>query len=153
MVISILLSLVVMAWFILCAKTIFSVTFDENFAHAAGVPTNLFGILLAVLTGVTIVVGMKMMGAIMISALIIFPPLTAMRITKSFKWTVILSAVISVVCFVFGFFFACRFSLQTGAAVVTAELCCFVITAALSAVIGHFRKQKRGRMSLSDEVK
>ena len=76
-------------------------------------------------TGVTIVVGMKMMGSIMISALIIFPALTAMQLTKSFKWTVILAAVISVVCFVIGFFAACCFSLQTGAAVVTVELLCF----------------------------
>lgn len=142
MVISMILSAVVIAWFVLCAKTIFSVTFDETFAHAAGVSTNLFGILLAVLTGITIVVGMKMMGSIMISALIIFPALTAMRITKSFKLTVILSSGISVVCFIVGFFAACIWSLQTGAAVVTVELICFALVCAVSAVASKIRNKR-----------
>lgn len=142
MVISMILSAVVIAWFVLCAKTIFSVTFDETFAHAAGVSTNLFGILLSVLTGITIVVGMKMMGSIMISALIIFPALTAMRITKSFKLTVILSAGISVVCFIVGFFAACIWSLQTGAAVVTVELICFALVCAVSAVASKIRNKR-----------
>ena len=129
MVLSIVLSAVVLGWFLLCRKTIFSVTFDETFAGAAGVNTDVFGVILAVLTGITIVVGMKMMGSIMISALIIFPALTAMQLTKSFKWTVLLAALISVGCFIVGFFAACCFSLQTGAAVVTAELLCFCLAA------------------------
>ena len=78
LVISIILSLVVLAWLLMCRKTIFAATFDETFAAASGIRTNLFGLALAILTGVTIVVGMKMMGSIMISALIIFPALTAM---------------------------------------------------------------------------
>lgn len=127
MVLSIILSAVVLGWFLTCRKMIFSVTFDETFAGAAGLNTDVFGIVLAVLTGVTIVVGMKMMGSIMISALIIFPALTSMRLTKSFGATVAVSAVLSVVCFIVGFFVACVFSLQTGAAVVTAELICFAI--------------------------
>lgn len=145
MVISIILSAVVIAWFVLCAKTIFAVTFDETFAHAAGVSTSVFGVLLAILTGITIVVGMKMMGSIMISALIIFPALTAMRITKSFKLTVMLSAVISVVCFIVGFFIACFYSLQTGAAVVTVELICFAAVCAVSAVVSRIRVKNRGK--------
>lgn len=148
MFISIVLSLIVIAWFLLCAKTIFAVTFDETFAHAAGVRTNVFGLLLAVLTGITIVVGMKMMGSIMISALIIFPALTAMRITKSFKLTVILSAVISVVCFIIGFFAACFLSLQTGAAVVTVELICFSAVCGITALIA---KIKNHRLKHSEE--
>ena len=134
LVISVILSLVVLAWLLMCRKTIFAATFDETFAAASGIRTNLFGLALAILTGVTIVVGMKMMGSIMISALIIFPALTAMQLTKSFKWTVILAAVISVVCFIVGFFAACCFSLQTGAAVVTVELICFCGGALLARV-------------------
>ncbi|MBQ4354468.1 MAG: metal ABC transporter permease [Clostridia bacterium] len=145
MVLSIILSAVVLVWFVLFSKTIFSVTFDETFAHAAGIRTDVYSVLLAVLTGVTIVVGMKMMGSIMISALIIFPALTAMRLTKSFRLTVILSAVISVVCFVAGFLAACVYSLQTGAAVVTAELVCFVLVSAVSAAVSEFRRRARGR--------
>lgn len=142
MILSIALSAVVLVWFVLFAKTIFSVTFDETFAHAAGVKTDAFGVLLAVLTGITIVVGMKMMGSIMISALIIFPALTAMRLTKSFRVTVILSAAISVVCFVVGFLVACVYSLQTGAAVVTAELVCFVLVNIISAALGKIRGKR-----------
>lgn len=147
MILSIALSAVVLVWFAVCAKTIFSVTFDETFAHAAGIKTDLFSVLLAVLTGVTIVVGMKMMGSIMISALIIFPALTAMRMTKSFSLTVILSAVISVVCFIAGFLTACVYSLQTGAAVVVAELVCFVIVQIVCSAVSAIRKKKRGKIT------
>ncbi len=145
MVISIVLSAVVLGWFLVCRKTIFAVTFDETFAGAAGVRTNLFGVVLAVLTGITIVVGMKMMGSIMISALIIFPALTAMRLTKSFGATLWLSAGISVVCFIAGFFTACRFSLQTGAAVVTAELICFAAVCAVTEIVSKIRIKQRSR--------
>ena len=69
-----------------------------------------------------------MMVSIMISALIVFPALTAMQLTKSFKKTVILSAAISLVCFTIGFFAACCLSLQTGAAVVTVELAAFALS-------------------------
>lgn len=127
MLISLVLSCLVLLWFLLFTKNIFSVTFDETFARAAGVKTGAFNIALAVLTGITIVVGMKMMGSIMISALIVFPALTAMQLTKSFKKTVILSAAISLVCFTIGFFAACCLSLQTGAAVVTVELAAFAL--------------------------
>ena len=135
MILSIALSVIVLTWVCARAKTVFSVTFDETFAHAAGLKTDLFSLVLSVLTGMTVVVGMKMMGSIMISALIIFPALTAMRLTKSFKYTVILSAVLSVLCFIAGFFTACRFSLQTGATVVTMELVCF----ALVSLVTHLR--------------
>lgn len=144
-VLSIVLSAFVLGWFILCRKTIFAVTFDETFAGAAGVNTDFFGVTLAVLTGVTIVVGMKMMGSIMISALIIFPALTAMKMTKSFGGTVICSAVISVVCFIIGFFAACVFSLQTGAAVVTTELLGFAAVSAVCAVVSRVRIKRRGQ--------
>ena len=142
MLISVLLSAVVIGWFLLSFKTIFAVTFDETFAHAAGVRTNLFGLILSVLTGVTIVVGMKMMGAIMISAILIFPALTAMRLTGNFRRTVILSAVISVACFLAGFFMACFFSLQTGAAVVTVNLAVFCVVYGIAWISAKI-KQKR----------
>ena len=146
MVISVILSVCVIGWFIVFSKLIFASTFDEVFASAAGVKTNLFGLMLAFLTGITIVVGMKMMGSIMISALIIFPALTAMRVTKSFKLTVILSAVISVVCFIVGFFTACVFSLQTGAAVVTTEAICYAAVTGISGVTGRI-KMKRSALA------
>jgi len=131
---SVILSAAVILWFVCFAKQIFAVTFDETFASAAGIGTGTFSIMIAVLTGITIVVGMKMMGAIMISALVIFPPLAAMQLAKSFRGTVILAGFLSVVCFVIGFFLGCRFSLQTGAAVVTCDLVCFVAATAFAAV-------------------
>jgi ABC-type Mn2+/Zn2+ transport systems, permease components len=139
--ISLLLSAVVIGWFLLRFKTIFAVTFDETFAHAAGIRTNLFGLVLSVLTGVTIVVGMKMMGAIMISAILIFPSLTAMRLTGNFRRTVILSAAISVACFVVGFFLACFFSLQTGAAVVTVNLAVFCAVWGIAWIAGRVKNR------------
>ena len=142
MVISLILSAVVIGWFLLSFKTIFAVTFDETFAHAAGIRTNVFGLILSVLTGITIVVGMKMMGSIMISAIIIFPALTAMRLTGNFRRTVILSAAISVACFIVGFFAACLLSLQTGAAVVTVNLAVFCAVYGIAWIAGKI-KQKR----------
>lgn len=123
------MSLLTVVWYVLCARRIFAVTFDSPFARSAGVHTERLDMVMAILTGITIVVGMKMMGAIMISALILFPPMTAMRITGSFRTTVWVSAIISVVSFITGFLIACRFSLQTGATVVTVQLALFLLFA------------------------
>lgn len=139
---SVLLSVVVILWFVCFAKRIFSVTFDETFAAAAGIGTGAFNMTIAVLTGVTIVVGMKMMGSIMISALVIFPPLAAMQLAKSFRGTVLLSAATSALCFLVGFFIACRFSFQTGAAVVTCDLLCFLLAALVAEIKRKINRKK-----------
>ncbi len=151
MILSLLLSAAVLLWFVLSFKTIFSVTFDETFARAAGVKTNLYGLTLSVLTGMTIVVGMKMMGSIMISALLIFPPLTAMRITGNFRRTVILSAVISAASFTVGYLVTCAVSLgetfapiQTGAAVVTVNLLVFCAVYGIAWLRGRIRQKRTG---------
>ena len=125
--ISIVLSAVVLLWYAIFARQIFAVTFDESFARSAGCPTERINIALAILTGVTIVLGMKMMGALMISALILFPPMTAMRLFGNFRSVVISSAVISILCFLVGFFLACWFGLQTGAMVVTVNVLVFAL--------------------------
>ncbi len=132
------LSALVLVWYVLSARRIFAVTFDEPFARAAGVHTEALDLVMAVLTGVTIVVGMKMMGAIMISALILFPPMTAMRVTGSFRATVWVSAAVSVVSFLLGFVLACLFSLQTGATVVTVQMAVFLAFA----LVGKLYKRK-----------
>lgn len=126
---SVAMSALTLIWYVLCARRIFAVTFDTPFARSAGVHTERLDLVMAILTGITIVVGMKMMGAIMISALILFPPMTAMRVTGSFRTTVWVSAIVSVVSFVVGFILACRFSLQTGATVVTVQLVLFLVFA------------------------
>jgi len=151
MLLSLLLSAAVLVWFVLSFKVIFAVTFDETFARAAGVKTGFFGLTLSVLTGLTIVVGMKMMGSIMISALLIFPPLTAMRLTGNFRRTVLLSALISSLSFVVGYLLACWCSLsetlqpvQTGAAVVTVDLIVFCAVYGIAWLTGRIRQRKAG---------
>ena len=122
---SLILSAAVLALFVLCYPRIFAVTFDETFSRATGVHTQAYNMLLAVLTAVTIVLGMRMMGALLISSLIIFPALTAMRICRSFKGVVICSAVVSVVCFVIGMAASYAFELPSGAAIVIVNIIAF----------------------------
>ena len=93
------LSVVVLCLFIFCYHKIFAVTFDESFAKATGVRVKIYNVLIAALTAVTIVLGMRMMGAMLISSLIIFPALTAMEIFKSFRSVVVCSGILSVLCF------------------------------------------------------
>ena len=99
---SLILSAAVLALFVLCYPRIFAVTFDETFSRATGVHTQAYNMLLAVLTAVTIVLGMRMMGALLISSLIIFPALTAMRVFGTFRSVTICAAVVSVVNFLLG---------------------------------------------------
>ncbi len=127
MVFSVALSLVVLLIFSLMFNKIFAVTFDESFSYATGIKVSFYRLLLALLTAVTIVVGMRLMGAILISGLVIFPPLSAMRIAKSFRGTVIASAIISVVCFVPALVFACAYSLQTGPAVICMNILVYAL--------------------------
>ena len=143
---SIALAAVVITWFVLFYRQIFTVTFDGDFALAVGFRAGGIRTTLAVLTAITIVVGMKMMGAIMISALIVFPAMAASRLCRSFKGVVVTAAVVSVVCFVIGFFASCLLSLQTGAAVVTAELAVFILFCALEKLRRAINRRK-GRTS------
>lgn len=131
---SISLSAVVLVLFVVFYNKIFAVTFDEKFAKATGTNAELYNSLLALLTAVTIVVGMRIMGAMLISSLIIFPALTAMRVCRSFKGVVIVSAVVSVICFFLGMVASFAFSTPAGASVVLANVLAFGIFAAAGAV-------------------
>lgn len=121
------LSLVVLGLFLLCYNKVFAVTFDENFAKATGVNVSRYNILIAVLTAVTIVLGMRMMGAMLISSLIIFPSLTSMRVFKSFRGVVVSSGILSVLCFCVGMIISYQYSTPAGASVVVVNLCVFLI--------------------------
>ena len=114
-----------LAVFLLLYPRLFAVTFDETFARATGTRADLYNTLLAVLTAVTVVLGMRMMGALLISSLIIFPALGAMKICRSFRGVVICAAVISVVCFLFGMMASYVFETPSGASVVIADLIAF----------------------------
>ena len=139
MALSVVLTAAVLVWYLCFARRIFAVTFDESFARAAGCKTGTMQLVLAIFTGLTIVVGMKMMGAIMISALILFPPMAAMQICGSFRRTVVTAAAIAMASFLIGFTLACTLSLQTGATVVTVQLAVFLACAG----IGTYRRVRR----------
>lgn len=125
-VLSIVLSVIVLLMFVLLYPRIFAVTFDETFARATGTKSELFNTVIAVLTAVTVVIGMRMMGALLISSLIIFPALTAMRLCRSFKSVVVCSSIVSVVCFVLGMTTSYALELPSGASVVIVNIIAFL---------------------------
>ena len=125
-----------LALFVLFYPRIFAVTFDEDFARATGTRAELFNTLIAVLTAVTVVLGMRMMGALLISSLVIFPALSAMRFCRSFRGVVISGAILSVVCFVAGITASFFLETPTGASIVVADLIAF----GLSVLAGKMKK-------------
>ena len=124
-ILSAVLSAAVLVLFLLFYPRLFAVTFDETFSRATGVRTDLYNLLLAVLTAITVVLGMRMMGALLISSLLIFPALSAMRIYRSFRRVVICAACISVGCFLIGTLCSYWLETPTGASIVAANLLCF----------------------------
>ncbi|WP_455714800.1 metal ABC transporter permease [Anaerosporobacter sp.] len=124
---SIALSIIVLILFILFYNQLFNVTFDESFSKAAGINVSLYNMLIAFLTAITIVLGMRMMGAMLISSLIIFPALSSMRIFKSFRSVVISSAAISVICFIVGMILSYQYSIPVGASVVVVNLSVLIV--------------------------
>ena len=125
-VISVVMSAVVLLLYVLLYNGIFSTTFDESFAKATGTRVGFYNTVVSLLTAVTIVVGMRLMGAILISSLLIFPSLTAMRVFRSFRGVVLSAAVVSSLCFFIGFLAAYHFDLPTGATVVAVNALAFL---------------------------
>ena len=135
---SAVLCIIVLGLFVLCYNQVFAVTFDENFAKATGVNVGAYNMLISVLTAVTIVLGMRMMGAMLISSLVIFPCLTSMRVFKSFTSVVISSGILSLVCFLLGMMASYQFSTPAGASVVVVNLIAFGLFSMLQ-VLGRKR--------------
>lgn len=138
-ILSVACSAVVLLLYLLCYPKLFSVTFDESFATATGTRARAYNTLLAILTAVTIVVGMRMMGALLISSLVIFPALSAMRLFSSFRGVMAGAAVISIVCFCVGVFVSYGCSIPTGASVVCANLVIFLISCVAKKAVDKFR--------------
>lgn len=138
----IILSIVVLVLFVLFYNKIFAVTFDENFAKATGIKANIYNMIIAILTALTIVIGMKMMGSLLISSLIIFPAMTSMRIFKRFKTVMISSAVVSVLCFFIGLVISYIYSTPTGASIVIVNLAVFLLFSAAEFVTGKICSKK-----------
>lgn len=136
MYVSIALSAVVLALYLIFYNRIFAVTFDESSARANGVRAGAYNVLISLLSAITIVVGMRLMGTLLISGLIVFPAISSMRVFKSYRGVVISSAIISVLCFLAGFILAC-FDLPTGASIVIADLAVFLVFS----LVGFLRKK------------
>lgn len=132
--VSAVLCLVVITLFAVFYHEIFAVTFDENFAKATGTKASVYNMLISALTAVTIVIGMKIMGALLISSLIIFPTVSSMRICKSFKSVVFSSLFISVFCFLTGLAVSVKYEAPTGASVVCVNIAVFFMLSVVKSI-------------------
>ena len=134
-VLSIVVSVLVIAIFVIYYRKIFVVTFDENFAKANGLKANRYKNIIAIFTALIIVVGMRMMGVMLISSIIIFPALTSMRVFKSFKKVIISSSIISIISFLIGIYLSYIYNISTGAMIVIVNLIIFIIFTLLEKII------------------
>jgi zinc transport system permease protein len=131
----IIMSIIVVAVFIIFYNRIFAITFDENFARATGVNTKAYNMLIAIITAIIIVLAMNLVGSLLISALVIFPASSAMRVVSNFKGVVIYSAVISVCCALLGIVLSILFSTPVGATIVVANIVVFFINCIIGRVV------------------
>lgn len=136
---SLILSVAVLVLYGLFYPRIFGVTFDETFARATGTRAAWYNMLVALLTAVTVVLGMRMMGALLISSLIIFPALSAMRVCRTFRAVILASAALSILCFLCGMVTSFAWELPTGATIVAVNMVAFLLCAA----VGAFRRRAR----------
>ena len=128
------LSVIVVAIFILFYNKIFAVTFDESFAHSCGTQVESYNLLIAVVVAVIIVLAMNLVGSLLISALIIFPAMSAMRVFKSFKSVTICSAVLSVCCALTGILVSIVAGTPVGSTIVGIDLIAFLVFCLISAI-------------------
>jgi zinc transport system permease protein len=141
---SLALSVVVLILFVLFYHKIFAVTFDETFAKAAGTKTGIYNMLIALLTAITIVLGMRMMGALLISSLIIFPALSSMRLCKRFKTVTVCAALVSAICFFVGVVISYLYATPTGASVVIINIMVFILFWTINILKGSIKNEKNG---------
>ena len=130
------LSVIVVAAFLFFYHKIFAVTFDESFARATGTPTGAYNLIIAIIIAVIIVLAMNLVGSLLISALVIFPALSAMRLYKSFKAVTICSAILSVVCSLAGMLVSILGGTPVGSTIVAVDIVAFAVCSAL----GHLQK-------------
>ncbi|MBR2240671.1 MAG: metal ABC transporter permease [Clostridia bacterium] len=132
---SVAVSIIVVILFVIYYRKLFVVTFDEEFAKASGLNAKRYTNIIAVLTALIIVVGMRMMGVMLISSIIIFPALTSMRIFKSFKKVVISSGIVSVISFLLGIYLSYLYNISTGAMIVIVNLVIFILFSIIDKII------------------
>jgi zinc transport system permease protein len=134
--ITVLVSVVVLALFIFFYHRIFAVTFDENFTRATGIPAGTYNSLIAILTALVIVIGMRMMGSLLISSLVVFPAMTSMRLCRTFRSVMISAAIVSVVCLMLGLVISYLYATPTGASIVLCNMAAFFIYAVIAKAKG-----------------
>ncbi|MBR6959641.1 MAG: metal ABC transporter permease, partial [Clostridiales bacterium] len=134
-----ILSVVVVVIYILFYNKIFAVTFDEDFAKATGIQADLYNLLIAVVIAVIIVLAMNLVGSLLISALVIFPALSAMRIFRSFRSVTVCSAILSVFCALSGLVVSILAGTPVGSTIVAADVLMFIICWLIGAVKGGVR--------------
>lgn len=132
-----ILSIVVVAIFILFYNKIFAVTFDENFAKATGTRANAYNLLIAVVIAVIIVLAMNLVGSLLISALVIFPALSVMRLFKSFRSVTISAAVMSVICATAGILISILAGTPVGSTIVAVDIAVFLISYGIGRITGR----------------
>lgn len=131
----VIMSVVVVVLFCLFYNKIFAVTFDENFAKATGIRANTYNLIIAIITAIIIVLAMNLVGSLLISALVIFPSLSAMRVIRNFKGVVIYSAIISVCCSLVGIVVSILFSTPVGSTIVVADIIVFLINCIIGKIL------------------
>ena len=132
---SAILSIIVVLIYVFFYNKIFAVIFDEDFAKASGINAEIYNLLIAVVTAVVIVLAMKLAGSLLISALVIFPALSAMRIFKSFKAVTICSVIFSVICSTIGIIISIFAGTPVGSTIVAADLIAFLIFSAIGKIL------------------
>ena len=130
----VVVSAIVVALFVVFYHKIFAVTFDENFARATGTRTDAYNLLIAVITAVIIVLAMNLVGSLLISALIIFPALSAMRIYKRFRAVIICSAILSVICAFTGIILSILCGTPVGSTIVAVDIAAFFVTSVIGKI-------------------
>lgn len=149
---SVVLSVAVLVLYLVFYNEIFAVTFDESFSKATGTKVGAYNMLIAALTAVTIVVGMRMMGALLISSLIIFPAITSMRLCKSYKSVIFSSAAVSVFCFFSGLLVSIRFEAPTGASVVCVNIFALAAFSLVRSVLNSAKLKSKAKKPLAVAV-
>ncbi len=143
-VISVVLSVFVIAMYLMFYNKIFAITFDEDFAKATGLRTGFYNTVISLLTAITIVVGMRMLGTLLISAMIIFPALTSMRVCKRFVTVIITSVIVSVCCVLSGLLTSFTFKdVPVGATIVIFNLAVFLIFLIISLIFKTTSKKTK----------
>lgn len=135
LIISVILSFIVITLFVIFYNKIFSITFDESFAKATGIKSDFYNMLIAFLTAITTVIGMRLMGALLMSSLLIFPAITSMRLCRSFKSVVISSSLVSTLCFIIGLGLSYSIDTPAGSTIVIINLFMLILAFTIEKIL------------------